>query len=179
MLSQYQQCDCDLSGWCGKLKCPEKNDCKHVRNRQICVDVTKRMCRDKGLPDWMGVPKTSCPKGVGQQGLRFGVLSRREVFFKLHALASVHCCLVVTCWPLGSCLWCLIVFLSLSYVVYPVSGVVFDCIDSWSLPPFLLVTWYKSSRQFCKLPCSVGLFTVGPHRLSFFKKKQEMKKKIR
>ena len=38
-----------------------------------------------------------------------------------HAFASVHCCLLVTCWEradfLGSCLWCLIVFLSLSHVV--------------------------------------------------------------
>ena len=40
-------------------------------------------------------------------------------------------------WPLGSCLWCLVVKLSLSHW-YPESGVVLDCIDSWSLPSFLL-----------------------------------------
>ena len=39
--------------------------------------------------------------------------------------------------PLGSRLWRLIVKLSLSHW-YPVSGVVLDCIDSWSLPSFLL-----------------------------------------
>ena len=33
-----------------------------------------------------------------------------------HAFTSVYCCLVVT-WYLGSCLWCLSVFLSLSHVV--------------------------------------------------------------
>ena len=36
-------------------------------------------------------------------------------------------------WPLGSCLWCLIVKLSLTQS-YPGSGVVLNCIDSWSLP---------------------------------------------
>ena len=40
-------------------------------------------------------------------------------------------------WPLGSCLWCLTVSLSLSHW-YPGSGVVLDCIDSWSLHPYLL-----------------------------------------
>ena len=68
------------------------------------------------------------------------------------AFASVRCCLVArsnasSLWspagkgmtPIGSRLWCLIVFLSLSDVWYPGSGVVLDCIDSWSLPPFLLL----------------------------------------
>ena len=56
----------------------------------------------------------------------------------------VHVCLYVLCghllgkgWPLGSHLWCLTVSLSLSHW-YPVSGVVLDCIDSWSLHPYLL-----------------------------------------
>ena len=40
-------------------------------------------------------------------------------------------------WPLGSCLWCPTVSLSLSHW-YPGSGVVLDCIDSWSLHPYLL-----------------------------------------
>ena len=39
-------------------------------------------------------------------------------------------------WPLGSRLWCLAVSLSLSHW-YPGSGVVLDCIDSWSLHPYL------------------------------------------
>ena len=40
-------------------------------------------------------------------------------------------------WSLGSRLWCLIVKLLLSHW-YPGSGAVLDCIDSWSLPSFLL-----------------------------------------
>ena len=40
-------------------------------------------------------------------------------------------------WPLGSRLWCLTVCLLLSHW-YPGPGVVLDCIDSWSLPSFLL-----------------------------------------
>ena len=40
-------------------------------------------------------------------------------------------------WPLGSRLWCLTVSLSLSHW-YPGSGVVLDCIDSWSLQSYLL-----------------------------------------
>ena len=40
-------------------------------------------------------------------------------------------------WPLSSRLWCLTVSLSLSHW-YPGSGVVLDCIDSWSLHPYLL-----------------------------------------
>ena len=40
-------------------------------------------------------------------------------------------------WPRGSHLLCLIVKLSLSHW-YPGSGVVLHCIDSWSLPYFLL-----------------------------------------
>ena len=53
-------------------------------------------------------------------------------------------CLYVLCghqlgkgWPLGSRLWCLTVSLSLSHW-YLGSGVVLDCINSWSLHPYLL-----------------------------------------
>ena len=58
----------------------------------------------------------------------------------------VRVCLYVLCghllgkgWPLGSRLWRLTVSLSLSHW-YPGSGVVLDCIDSWSLHPYLLCT---------------------------------------
>ena len=57
----------------------------------------------------------------------------------------VRICLYVLCghllgkdWPLGSRLWCLTVSLSLSHW-YPGSGAVLDCIDSWSLHPYLLL----------------------------------------
>ena len=41
-------------------------------------------------------------------------------------------------WPLGSRLWCLLLSSSLSHWC-PGSGVVLDCIDSWSLQPYLLI----------------------------------------
>ena len=54
--------------------------------------------------------------------------------------AFLRVCLLMPCghllgkgWPLGFRLWCLFVKLSLSHW-YPGSGVVLDCIDSWSLP---------------------------------------------
>ena len=67
----------------------------------------------------------------------------------LFCYAFMHVCLLMPCghllgkgWPLGSRLWCLIVTLSLSHW-YPGSGVVLGCIDSWSLPSFLLSNYWK------------------------------------
>ena len=66
-------------------------------------------------------------------------------FLSCVCYAFVRVCLYVCCghllgkgWPLGSRLWCLTVSLLLSHC-YPGSGVVLDCIDSWSLPPYLLI----------------------------------------
>ena len=63
--------------------------------------------------------------------------------------AFVLVCLYVPCvlllekgWPLGSHLWCITVSLLLSHW-YPGSGVVLNCIDSWSLHPYLL--WAQHS----------------------------------
>ena len=65
----------------------------------------------------------------------------------------VRVCLYVLCghllgkdWPLGSRLWCLTVSLSLFHW-YPGSGVVLDCIDSWSLHPYLLWLGSQLSTQ--------------------------------
>ena len=50
-----------------------------------------------------------------------------------HAFASVHCCLVVTCWE-GADLLALVCDVLLCFchfpVWYPGSGVVLDCLDS-------------------------------------------------
>ena len=46
-------------------------------------------------------------------------------------------CICKLSWPFSSRLWCLTVSLLLFHW-YPGSGVVLDCIDSWSLPSFLL-----------------------------------------
>ena len=66
------------------------------------------------------------------------------LFLSCVCYAFVRGCLLMPCghllgkgWPLGSRLWCLIVSLLLSRW-YPESGVILDCIDSWSLPSFLL-----------------------------------------
>ena len=65
-------------------------------------------------------------------------------FLSCVCYAFVHVCLCVPCghllgkgWPLGSRLRCITVSLPLS-LWYPGSGVVLDCIDSWSLHPYLL-----------------------------------------
>ena len=67
------------------------------------------------------------------------------VFLSYVCYGFVRVCLFVPCghllgksWPLGSHLWCITVSLSLSNR-YPGSGVVLDCIDSWSLHPYLLL----------------------------------------
>ena len=65
------------------------------------------------------------------------------LFLSCVCYAFVRVCLYVPCghllgkgWPLSFRLWCLTVSLSLSHW-YPGSGVVLDCIDSWSLHPYL------------------------------------------
>ena len=70
--------------------------------------------------------------------------------------AFVHVCLVMPCghllgkgWPLGSRLWCLIVSLLLSHW-YPGSGVVLDCIDSWSFSSSLLYVHVAAFQTFLR-----------------------------
>ena len=68
----------------------------------------------------------------------------------------VRVCLYVLCghllekgWSLGSRLWCLTMCLSLSHW-YPGSGVLLDCIDSWSLHPYLPI-FKVHSRDFSNM----------------------------
>ena len=70
----------------------------------------------------------------------------------LFCYAFVRVCLLMPCghlhgqdWPLGSCVWCLKVKLSLSNW-YPGSGVVLHCIASWSLTLFRILfhQWFVS-----------------------------------
>ena len=58
-------------------------------------------------------------------------------------------------WPLGSCWWCLLYFCYFP-MWYTGSGVVLDCIISWSLPPFFLcVPWAKT--QIFQVICLISL----------------------
>ena len=89
-------------------------------------------------------------------------------FFGLVFAMPLCVCLYVPCgqllgkgWPLSSRLWCIIVSLSLSHW-YPGLGVVLDCIDSWSLHPYLLL-WIGTKpfifyivRSFDEVPCPLG-----------------------
>ena len=70
-----------------------------------------------------------------------------------------YCHLLGKGWPLGSRLWCLIVTLSLSHL-YPGSGVVLDCIDSWSLPSFLLCCQLQA--KVCAWSTSLPLSQAWP-----------------
>ena len=58
--------------------------------------------------------------------------------FVMLSCASVYWCLVVTYWERADLYALVIANMSLSHW-YPGSGVVLDCIDSWSLPSFLLL----------------------------------------
>ena len=64
--------------------------------------------------------------------------------FCVLCFSCFHICSLLPCghllgkgWPLGSCWWCLLYFCYFP-MWYPVSGVVLDCIVSWSLLSFLL-----------------------------------------
>ena len=70
-------------------------------------------------------------------------------FLSFVCYAFVRVCLFVSFghllekgWPLDSRLWCLTVSLLLSHC-YPGSDVALDCIDSWSLHPYLL--WIRTN----------------------------------
>ena len=78
-----------------------------------------------------------------------------------HAFASVHCCLVVTCWKGLISRLLLLMFIVFCYfpMWYPGSGVVFDCIVSWSLPSFLLSSKYYFNGR--------SLITSGAKSWSF------------
>ena len=67
-------------------------------------------------------------------------------------------------WPLGSCLWCLFWFYYLP-IWYPGTGVVLDCIDSWSLLSFLLIM--KACEVKGTNQCLVTTYTYNYDRFTF------------
>ena len=90
------------------------------------------------------------------------------VFRVCHAVLSVHCSLALwspvekglTSWL--SCMWCFLVFCHFP-MWCPGSGVVLDCIDSWSLPSFLLLLFVCNSlfsADYCWRKC-IHVYTRG------------------
>ena len=82
-----------------------------------------------------------------------------------HASASAHCCLVVTCWEradlLVFVLWCLSWFCHFP-MWYPESGVVLDCIDSWSLLSFLLCSYVNTNK--CHSQCMKKICALSENK---------------
>ena len=63
------------------------------------------------------------------------------LYYFCYAFASAQWCLVVTCWERADllALVCGVKLCDCYFPIwYPESGVIFDCIDSYPLPPFLL-----------------------------------------
>ena len=90
--------------------------------------------------------------------------------FAMPLCAFVYCALwspAGTGWPLGSRLWCLTVSLSLSHW-YLGSGLVLDCIDSWSLHPYYLYIKLGKERQCHVTKQSVHSFPVSSCELVTF-----------
>ena len=110
-----------------------------MQNKHLCVSIHIWTKDEVGAQTRLSHPVkyfTDCSKVVFLLWIIY-------VISVLFCYAFMHVCLM-PCGhllgkgrPLGSRLWCLIVTLSLSQW-YLGSGVVLDCIDSWSLPSFLL-----------------------------------------
>ena len=93
------------------------------------------------------------------------------LFLSCFCYAFVHVCLLMPCghllgkgWPLASRLWCLIVKLSLSHW-YQESSVVLDCIDSRSLPFYLLCAnrnLWQSNRMDWTVSHQIPMMTKNP-----------------
>ena len=62
-----------------------------------------------------------------------------DLFCNLCLVLSVHCSLEVICWERANILALLCVMFFCVFVTFP-CGVLLDCIDSWSLPSYLLLS---------------------------------------
>ena len=111
-----------------------------MQTKHLCVLIHIWTKGEVGAPLNRFKPSSKIFLWLFQGGISFVDL----LCFFLSCVCFVRVCLYVTCghllgksWPLGSRLWCFTVSLLLSHW-YPGSGVVLDCIDSWSLHPYLL-----------------------------------------
>ena len=140
---------CILACSCEDEKEANVHSCKPICNPNIYVSWSTSELRVRFAPSNRVKPSSKIFYWPFQ-----GVLLMLIFFLSCVWYAFVRVCLYVPCghllgkgWPLGSHLWCLNVSLSLSHW-YLGSGVVLDCIDSWSLHPYLLcVDVYQPSQQ--------------------------------
>ena len=110
----------------------------------------------KGLISWLSFVVSNC------EFITFPLVSlvRWGTWFLIFAPLLTLCfwcfrvCSLLPCghllrkgWPLGSCWWCLLYFCHFP-MLYPGSGVVLDCIVSWSLPSFLLIERWHHNNTF-------------------------------
>ena len=65
--------------------------------------------------------------------------------FVMFSRESIYCCLVVTCWERADLLD-LVCDVLLWVCYFPIGILVLDCIDSWSLPSFVLLNGWKSCK---------------------------------
>ena len=107
---------------------------------------------------------TNCSKGI----FMVDCISNLHVFMScvFYVFESVHCCLVFTCWERAG-LFALVCDVWLCFCHfpkwYPRSGVVLDCIHSWSLSYFLL--WERMWSRSASLAMSTSVFKALPDKL--------------
>ena len=93
------------------------------------------------------------------------------MFRVCHAFLSVHCSLVVTCWENGCPLDSLVCGVLLCFCRFPMwcpgSGVVLDCIDSGSLPPYLLPMRKLHFQKKINKVTSCGIRKQGKRAINF------------
>ena len=93
-------------------------------------------------------------------------------FLSCVCYSLVRVCSFVPCghllgkgWPLGSHLWCLL-WVCHFPIWYPGSGVVLDCIDSWSLHPYLLLIHVNHlSAEYEQMIHMKALFSQKIHKI--------------
>ena len=114
-----------------------------------CQDRILNVKIRKSALVWMSKYDFNCQNTI------FRLSSNVKIGF-WHARLFVCACFVVTCWERA---WLSIVVstvsLSLSHW-YPGSGVVLDCIDSWSLHPYLL--WMSKYDMRSDIECQNSIF---------------------
>ena len=94
--------------------------------KKSCIFTSE--IRVRLAPSYMFKPSSNLLTDHSKEVLFYGDPFLLFVFYVCHAILSVPCSLVVTCWESDDLLTLL--YLSHCPICCPGSGVVFDCIDS-------------------------------------------------